>query len=256
MLTGAVLAVGAAAPAATAPGPAPGAPAEHHSDFLRLSVDRVTPTIVDGDGPATVTGSGTITNIGDREVSDVSVRLQRAGPVTEDHQLRGALTWSEDRFGVFGDFVTVTDTLAEGDSTPFRVQLPLDSAVEASLQIREPGVYPLLVNVNATPDFGGPARLDDARFLLPVPAPPIDPDAPADPAAPAPAPPVPTTMLVPISATPQRAAGAPDTGTEDTAIRLVDDALATELDDGGRLRELIDVTAGLTDTDPAAAAGL
>ena len=34
--------------------------------------------------------------------------------------------------------------------------------------IDKPGVYPVLVNVNGTPDYGAPARLDDARFLLPV----------------------------------------------------------------------------------------
>ena len=37
-----------------------------------------------------------------------------------------------------------------------------------SLGIDKPGVYPLLVNANGTPDYGAPARLDDARFLLPV----------------------------------------------------------------------------------------
>ncbi len=256
LLTAAVVAAGAAGPAATAPAPVPGAPAEHHSDFLRLSVDRVTPSVVEADGPEKVTVSGTITNIGDRDVSEVSIRLQRADPVTEDEQLRSALTWSEERYGVFGEFVAVTDELAEGDSTSFTAELPLDSAVGPSLQIREPGVYPLLVNVNATPDFGGPARLDDARFLLPVLDPPIAADAADRPEPPDPSPPVPTTMLVPLSAAPQRAAGAPGTGTDDTAIRLVDDDLAAELGDGGRLRGLVDATAAVTDTDPGAAAGL
>ena len=37
-----------------------------------------------------------------------------------------------------------------------------------SLHIDRPGVYPVMVNVNGTPDYGAPARLDDARFLLPV----------------------------------------------------------------------------------------
>ena len=42
------------------------------------------------------------------------------------------------------------------------------SATKHSLDIGAPGVYPLLVNVNGTPDYGEPARLDNARFLLPV----------------------------------------------------------------------------------------
>ena len=33
----------------------------------------------------------------------------------------------------------------------------------------------MLVNVNGTPDYGAPARLDDARFLLPVLGVPADP---------------------------------------------------------------------------------
>ena len=45
---------------------------------------------------------------------------------------------------------------------------PLRSAELPSLDIDEPGVYPVMVNVNGTPDYGAPARLDDARFLLPV----------------------------------------------------------------------------------------
>ena len=55
------------------------------------------------------------------------------------------------------------------------------STDEPSLDISEPGVYPLLVNVNGTPDYGEPARLDDARFLLPVlgvPARPLTPPTP------------------------------------------------------------------------------
>ena len=43
--------------------------------------------------------------------------------------------------------------------------------------IEEPGVYPVMVNVNGTPDYGEPARLDDARFLLPVLGVPRDPAA-------------------------------------------------------------------------------
>ena len=51
---------------------------------------------------------------------------------------------------------------------PFTLSYPLRSPDLPSLHIDQPGVYPVLVNVNGTPDYGAPARLDDARFLLPV----------------------------------------------------------------------------------------
>ncbi|MGV7904170.1 hypothetical protein PJN93_30635, partial [Mycobacterium kansasii] len=38
----------------------------------------------------------------------------------------------------------------------------------ATLGIDRPGVYPLLLNLNGKPAYGGAARLDDSRTLLPV----------------------------------------------------------------------------------------
>ncbi len=58
---------------------------------------------------------------------------------------------------------------------PFTLSYPVRGDRGTVLQIDEPGIYPLLVNVNGTPDYGAPARLDDARFLLPVLGVPPDP---------------------------------------------------------------------------------
>lgn len=44
-----------------------------------------------------------------------------------------------------------------------------------SLGIDRPGVYPLLININGTPEDESPSRLDEARFLLPVTGVPVDP---------------------------------------------------------------------------------
>ena len=55
-----------------------------------------------------------------------------------------------------------------GKRSRFTLSAPLRSLAKPSLGIDQPGVYPVLVNVNGTPDYGAPARLDNARFLLPV----------------------------------------------------------------------------------------
>ncbi len=107
-------------------------------------------------------------NVGDRPVRDVMVRLEHAAAVTSSAGLRTNLGGENDQFEPVADFITVSAELQRGQNVPFNLTVPLRSADAPSLGIDEPGVYPLLVNVNGTPDYGAPARLDDARFLLPV----------------------------------------------------------------------------------------
>lgn len=225
------------------------APADASQQFLHLSIDSVTPQMVEPNSPATVTVTGSVANIGDRDVSDVQVRLQRADPVAEPEQLRTALQLDQDSYHTVGPFHQISGVLKEGATARFALTLPLRSTTAASLDITEPGVYPLLVNVNGTPDYGGPARLDDARFLLPViglPADrsagePSDADLPAAPAQPPVLPrtgaPVPTTLLYPLANAPKLAAGVPGqpVGDPNATTLLIDDSLAESLAPGGRL---------------------
>ena len=110
------------------------------------------------------------------------------------------------------------------------------------MHIEQPGVYPVMVNVNGTPDYGEPARLADARFLLPVLG--VPPDSGADSSAdmltsvvpPDTSKPVRLTMFWPIADRPRLAAGAPGAA---TPVRLIDDDLATSLAPGGRLDTLL-----------------
>ncbi|MFD2395134.1 hypothetical protein ACFSSF_16900 [Dietzia aerolata] len=54
---------------------------------------------------------------------------------------------------------------------PFSLSMParaIPGRAGPDLQLTEPGVYPVLVNLNGTPVGGSPARLDDTRTLLPV----------------------------------------------------------------------------------------
>ncbi|GGF91418.1 hypothetical protein GCM10007304_01720 [Rhodococcoides trifolii] len=220
------------------------APAEaQDAQFLALSVDSVTPTTVTTSSPSTVTVTGTVRNVGDRVVDEVAVRLQRAAPVSAPEQLRTALTFDQDVFDTVGDFVTLTDELDVGRSAPFTLSMPLRSPSGPSLDITAPGIFPMLVNVNGAPDYGQQARLDDARFLLPVLGVPRDPLA-VDPAAPTAAPlppdtanPVAVSVAWPLADRPRLAAGNP--GSLDDKVRLVDDDLASSLASGGRLEGLV-----------------
>ncbi|HME47949.1 hypothetical protein [Mycobacterium sp.] len=226
--------VGAVTPEAAAgePGDVP---------FLQVRVDRVTPEIVTTGSEATVTVAGTVTNVGDRPVHDIVVRLERAAAVTSSAGLRTNLDGRKDQYQAVGAFVSVVPELDQGQAGAFTLTYPLRSQAEPSLGIDQPGVYPLLVNVNGTPDYGDAARLDDARFLLPVLG--VPPDTAAQPAgalngvvAPDTSRPVQITMLWPLADRPRLAAGGAG-GV--TPVRLTDDELAASLAPGGRLDTLL-----------------
>jgi hypothetical protein len=229
---------------AAAPADAQPASAEsENAQFLALSIDTVGPTTVTTSSPSTVTVAGTVRNVGDRAVDEVAVRLQRAAPVSSAEQLRTSLTFEQNVFDTVGDFETLTDKLDVGQSVPFTLSMPLRGPSGPSLDINAPGVYPMLVNVNGAPDYGQQARLDDARFLLPVVGVPRDPLAP-DPAAPTATPvapdianPLAVSVMWPLADRPRLAAGNP--GSLDEKVRLVDDDLATSLASGGRLDGLV-----------------
>jgi hypothetical protein len=209
--------------------------------FLQVSIDRVTPEMVTTSGDATVTVTGTVTNVGDRPVRDIVIRLEHAAEVTSPQGLRTSLDGAADEYRPVGDFVALAPELQRGQSRAFTLSSPVRSAAAPSLAINEPGVYPMLVNVNGTPDYGEPARLDDGRFLLPVLGVPPDPSVGSpDPlnsvVAPDTAKPAVVTLLWPLADRPRLAAGAPG-GV--TPVRLVDDDLAGSLAPGGRLDTLL-----------------
>ncbi|BBX85484.1 hypothetical protein [Mycolicibacterium aubagnense] len=212
--------------------------------FLQLRIDHVTPDVVTTTSEPVVTVTGTVTNVGDRPVHDVMVRLEHSPAVTSSSGLRTTLAAEPTDYSAVGDFTTVSQDLARGQSVPFRLAYPVRSADHPALDIDKPGVYPLLVNVNGTPDYGSAARLDDARFLLPVLGVPATPAAPGGSGQqsidavvpPDTAHPVALTLLWPLADRPHLAAGVP--GRTEPA-RLADDDLATSLANGGRLDTLL-----------------
>jgi hypothetical protein len=224
---------------AVSPRAAAGEPGDR--PFLQLHIDTITPDTVTTTTEPTVTVTGTVTNVGDRAVRDINVRLEHAPAVASSTGLRTNLTGDVNQYQAVSDFITVAPELAQGQHVPFSLSYPVRSADLPSLRIDEPGIYPLLVNVNGTPDYGAPARLDDARFLLPVLGVPADPANTADNAlaavvAPDTSKPVRVTMLWPLADKPRLAAGVPGGS---TPVRLIDDELATSLAPGGRLDTLL-----------------
>ncbi|MCP2318618.1 hypothetical protein APR12_003973 [Nocardia amikacinitolerans] len=222
--------------------------------FLKLSLDSVTPSAVTTTSDPLLTVSGTVTNIGDRVVDDISVRIQRAPAVSAPSGLRSALRLDQVNYELTGPFEDVVERLSPGQRKQFTLSIPLRSGGDASLQIDEPGVYPLLLNVNGEPAYGSQARLDDARFLLPVLGlPPAGPDA----TEPVPAPtdaPVATTLLWPLADRPRLVAGVP--GSVNGNVELTDDELAASLGKGGRLEQLLGALESAIGTGPNRDRGL
>ncbi|WP_235747506.1 DUF6049 family protein [Nocardia coffeae] len=218
--------------------------------FLKLTLDSVSPNTVTTSSDSVVTITGTVTNIGDRMVDDIEIRTQRAGAITDPRGLRSALRLDQSSYPVATPFVDVANRLGPGQRKQFTLRVgvragskgtPGSAPVTASLDIPGPGVYPLLLNVNGTPAYGGQARLDDARFLLPVlglPSPAGDSDQKSAQSVSAPTDaPVATTMLWPLADRPRLVAGIP--GSVNGKALLTDDELAGELATGGRLDQLL-----------------
>lgn len=229
----ALLAMPTTAPAAAGePGSAP---------FLQVRVDSVTPDLITTTSEPTVTVTGTVTNVGDRPVRDVVARLEHAAAVTSSAGLRTSLGGANDQFQPVGEFATVAPEMQRGQAVGFTFTYPLRARDAPSLGIERPGVYPLLVNINGTPDYGDAARLDDARFLLPVLGVPPDPASTStetltDVVPPDTTKPVAVTMLWPLADKPRLAPGVPGGS---TPVRLMNDDLAVSLSAGGRLDTLL-----------------
>lgn len=227
--------------------------------FVQLRIDQVTPGVVTTTSEPVVTVTGTVTNIGDRPVREVMVRLEHAAAVASSAGLRTNLDGANDQFRPVDAFLTVADDLQRGQEVGFTLSTPVRSVSQPSLEIDRPGVYPMLVNVNGTPDYGEPARLDDARFLLPVLGVPPNPDeSAADPltavVAPDTSKPVQLTMLWPLADRPRLTPGVPGGS---TPVRLTDDELASSLASGGRLETLLSAAEFATSpaVDPDGAVG-
>ena len=229
-----LLALGPALPAAADPIGEPVAPGNGGQELLRLEIETMTPRVVTAD-TRQVTVSGRITNTGDRRVDEIQAKVQRGEPVESDAGLRELANLGTD--SADSPFVDVSESLEPGESADLTVTTAV-SGSDDSLALEQPGVYPLLVNVNGEPDYGDQARLAAVSIPLPVLA--VPGGATARPEAEPPG----VTIVWPILDTkPRRLA------TTDGKTVLADDELADSLSVGGRLFGLVHSVATATATN-------
>ena len=191
---------------------------------IRIQINQVTPQPVTSGQSDLLTVSGQMTNVGDRKVSQPEIRLER-GAQLDENGLRDALAKPPSSVRV-SDFQPAAPSIAPGQTIPFTINVTLHGASANSLEITSPGVYPLMVNVNGTPDFGGLAKVGQAMTVLPVLS------LPGGETLAKPPTPTKVTVLWPLSDRPRlvNTAGVPV---------LTDDDLAGELATSGRLDGLL-----------------
>ncbi|MDQ3760654.1 MAG: DUF6049 family protein [Actinomycetota bacterium] len=216
-----------------------GAQPEHPDVLARLELSDLSPRVVTVTSAPVLRVTGRIVNVGDRPITKLGIRLQRDEPVRSDEAAARAVDGVPEAPHVTR-FQPVAD-LAPGQSSPFQLEVPLRGGADLeSLQINEPGVYPLLVNLNGKPDFGGIARLASAPLLLPVLGiPPTVPGGPPGPVLPQPATPAPLTVVWPLAAEPARLPTGPGELILIRSDRAGTDPLAADIAPGGRLDGLL-----------------
>lgn len=214
----------------------PAGDAQGTRPLARLNVTSITPNVVGTDSADNLTVSGTLTNTSDRPLNNLEAIFQR-GPMV-DGEATAATAVRGDAPGVTDPiFKPLVPALGPGRQTPVTMQVTLRGPT--SLQVSQPGSYPVTININAEPDGARPSRrVAESRFVLPVVSLPGARPAPPPQATP-------TTMLVPITDYP-RIEQAPVDG---PAV-FTDDQLATSLAPGGRLDGLVQAADATTIANP------
>jgi hypothetical protein len=193
--------------------------------WLRLDVNSITPQVIES-GNGTVTVNATITNVSNRTISQLVGQL-RIGVAADTEQAVAA--------GVAGQvvpnsgtaFEKIGDPLEPGQHETVTMKVPISGP--SGLAITKPGVYPMLININGTPDYGKQARLATDAVLLPVRSVPGS-------STPNPGGARQLTVLWPLIDTAPSMLSATTSGQP----VLTDDHLATSLASGGRLFNLLD----------------
>ncbi|MGH3451993.1 MAG: DUF6049 family protein [Haloechinothrix sp.] len=203
---------------------------------LALDVASVTPRMVDS-STETLTVTGEITNTGDRPIADIRARLQLGIRQSTSDQVAQALSGEARTDAQLSPFELVIDELAPGESRQLTIEAGLLGGA-GNFVLTEPGVYPLLVNINGQPAYSGTARLASLNMLLPVLETPGGSDdsteSPGNPGPEESETPTPVSILWPIATTPS-VVSAPLDGT----LVLANDRLADAMRPQGRLDALV-----------------
>ncbi|MCZ2823003.1 MULTISPECIES: DUF6049 family protein [unclassified Modestobacter] len=197
---------------------------------LELTVSRLEPrTVTPG---AAVEVTATLRNDSTETYDDLEVRLQRGEVLTTRSGLAADLSRPGEHTAATTPFVEVpgADELEPGEAVTFSYSTPAEA-----LQLTADGVYPLLFNVNGTRADGVTERAAELATHLVV-----------QPAVSETAPQARTEVawLWPVTDRPHR----------DATGAFTDDALAAQVDDGGRLDRILETIEQLPRTTGATAA--
>lgn len=206
----------------------------------RLELSDLSPRVITDTSAPVLRVTGRVVTIGDHSISQLGIRLQRGDPVTSDEAAGRALRGESDT-PLATRFQPVPGDLAAGRSTAFQLDVPLRGGTDLdSLQIANPGVYPLLVNLNGKPDSGPVTRLASVPLLLPVlGVPPATAGSPPGPARHPPPQPAALTVIWPLAAAPARLPTGPGEPILIHSDQIGTDPIATEIAPGGRLDGLL-----------------
>ncbi|MFT4126233.1 MAG: DUF6049 family protein [Gordonia sp. (in: high G+C Gram-positive bacteria)] len=255
---------GPGAPALGAPGDEVGEVDEVGERFAQVDLESLSPTMVTSTSAADVTVDGEVINTSRRTLYDLAIRLERGPAIQTADELRSSLATAHPEVLAATEFTSLpVAELAPGAHVRFTLTVSLSGA--DGLAIATPGVYPLQLNVNGMPDYGGPAQLAGSRTLLPVLSLPPDRDRATSYVEPGDqggstatglgadgsvsadlSRPSRFTLLWPLAAPPQLAPGVLGGHTE--PVRLISEDLAASLQTTGRLGALLTSLQGLTTT--------
>lgn len=202
----------------------PAATAQTHRPApLKLDVESLAPRIVT-EKTRDLDVKVAVTNVSATPIGDLKARLERGGAVSTADAMRQTLTGQERTQG-WTEFEHSRGTLQPGQRTEWTMHADLRSA-----GLSPNTVYPLLVNVNGTPDGGVAARLAEVHLSLPVLA------APGGKAPSKPQGARPVSVLWPVAGRP-RVLHEPVGPRDD--LMLADEQLAVAMRPGGRLNALV-----------------
>lgn len=216
------------------------------ANTLTFTVSSVTPAVVTSSGGNSVAIRGTVTNAAATPVTDLIYRMQRGDRLTN----AAAVSKEIDDPGqpeavIAGDWASLGARIEPYRSIPFGMAAPIIGATSDSLRIDQPGVYPLMVNVNGVIDVQGvptEVRLGELHLLVTVTSLPAAVAGPGtrgpSTAGPKPATAairtsVPVGLMWPIISRPHRGVGGV----------FLDESLAGEIAAGGALTERLDALA-------------
>ncbi len=213
------------------------APDTDYASRLTFDVSMISPTLVTATGPNTLSIAGTMTNTGPDDMIDLAYRIQRGDALHSTTAVHDEIAQpSEPTAHVPSTFNRMSGTLAAGASAPFAFSTALTGA--DGLDISQPGVYPVMVNVNGAvvlPTGPLQARIGELHLLVTVMGVPAGGPA-AEPGTndrESPATPTPFNFIWPL-------VDQPHLGVDGV---FLDDDLLAAISPGGRLATLLD---GLT----------